>query len=102
MALNGYSEKEPFKGDGADVPTSTVVSQRSSGAGSRHSRFSVKPVGSPAKTFEPASGSLSIVIPTLNAADEIHGCLSSLFVPTAKNLSKEVIVSDGGSTGQPN
>ena len=101
MALNGYSEKEPFKGDGADVPTSTVVSQRSSGADSRHSRFSVKPVGSSANTFEPASGSLSIVIPTLNAEDEIHGCLSSsLFVPTAKGLIKEVIVSDGGSTDQ--
>ena len=101
MALNGYSEKEPFKGDGADVPTSTVVSQRSSGADSRHSRFSVKPVGSSANTFEPASGLLSIVIPTLNAEDEIHGCLSSsLFVPTAKGLIKEVIVSDGGSTDQ--
>jgi len=101
MALNGYSEKEPFKGDGADVPTSTVVSQRSSGADSRHSRFSVKPVGSSANTFEPASGSLSIVISTLNAEDEIHGCLSSsLFVPTAKGLIKEVIVSDGGSTDQ--
>ena len=78
-----------------------MLSQRSSGAGSRHSRFSVKPVGSSANTFEPASGSLSIVIPTLNAEDEIHGCLSSsLFVPTAKGLIKEVIVSDGGSTDQ--
>ena len=25
MALNGYSEKEPFEGDGAGVPTSTGV-----------------------------------------------------------------------------
>ena len=48
MALNGYSEKD-----------------------SRHSRFSVKPVGSSANTFEPASGSLSIVIPTLNAVQRL-------------------------------
>lgn len=43
------------------------------------------------------SAPLSVIIPTLNAADHIGGCLSALVSASANGLIKEVIVSDGGS-----
>ncbi|MEM9739643.1 MAG: TIGR04283 family arsenosugar biosynthesis glycosyltransferase [Pseudomonadota bacterium] len=41
---------------------------------------------------------ISIVIPTLNAADTLAKCLASLIPGLAASLICEVIVSDGGST----
>ena len=41
---------------------------------------------------------LSIVIPTLNAADALPGCLAPLMEGLQAGLLREVIVSDGGST----
>lgn len=41
---------------------------------------------------------LSVIIPTLNAARELPGCLQSLMPGLAAGLIREVIVSDGGST----
>ncbi len=41
---------------------------------------------------------VSIIIPTLNAAQELPGCLESLMPGLEAGLIREVIVSDGGST----
>ena len=41
---------------------------------------------------------ISIVIPTLNAADELPGTLASLGEGLAEGLIREVVISDGGST----
>ncbi len=41
---------------------------------------------------------LSIVIPTLNAADDLPACLQSLMEGVVAGLVKEMVLSDGGST----
>lgn len=41
---------------------------------------------------------ISIVIPTLNAADALPGCVESLMEGLNAGLIREVIISDGGST----
>ena len=41
---------------------------------------------------------LSVVIPTLNAADTLPGCLASLMEGLEAGLIRELVVSDGGST----
>ena len=41
---------------------------------------------------------LSVVIPTLNAAGALPGCLSGLMEGVSEGLVREVVVSDGGST----
>jgi rSAM/selenodomain-associated transferase 2 len=41
---------------------------------------------------------ISVIIPTLNAAEHLPRTLTSLIAATADGLVKEVIVSDGGST----
>lgn len=40
---------------------------------------------------------ISLVIPTLNAADELPGCLETLMEGLAMGLIRELIVTDGGS-----
>jgi rSAM/selenodomain-associated transferase 2 len=45
------------------------------------------------KTYDPP-GSISVVVPTLNEADRLEGCLASLAGRTAL---KEIVVADGGS-----
>lgn len=44
------------------------------------------------------SASLSIVIPTLNAGEDLPGCLERLVEGLTSGLIRELIISDGGST----
>jgi len=41
---------------------------------------------------------ISVVIPTLNAASDLPGCVAALFEGLEAGLIRELIVSDGGST----
>lgn len=41
---------------------------------------------------------ISVVIPTLNAAERLPVCLDALVAPAVSGLVKEVIIADGGST----
>ena len=43
---------------------------------------------------------LSIVIPTLNAAEELPGCLESLMEGVTLGLVRDLVISDGGSTDE--
>jgi rSAM/selenodomain-associated transferase 2 len=43
---------------------------------------------------------ISVVIPTLNAAEELPGCFQALMEGLAAGLIREVVVSDGGSGDQ--
>ncbi|MEP5091627.1 MAG: glycosyltransferase, partial [Paracoccaceae bacterium] len=40
---------------------------------------------------------ISVIIPTLDAADDLPGCWASLMEGVQAGLIREVIVSDGGS-----
>jgi len=43
---------------------------------------------------------LSVIIPTLNAADSLPACLDALLPAALKGVVSEVIISDGGSTDE--